>query len=627
MNSPASAPPGNASAAAFLTGLVFGFDVGTGSIGWAVRKGPKFRDVGVLICPEDTSDLSRRRGLRRQRRTLRSRKYRRQWFATDLMKLGVRKPAANSIHDPVRLRIKALQSEELQPEKLHAALAHLFKRRGYTDVPWKDREAGKDDQDKRKELGETKAKKSSLTDEMKTKGCDFPCPLLATRANELLAWQDAAKSGKPLAELWAERGLKGEPPKEMPRQRQEVWPRELLEKEFRAIVAAQAARFPKLAERVDRLLYGDTREVERPDGTHHVFFKTSEGRNPGVLGLRWPRFENRGPAVDSMRPMDEQGRPLHGVRKDQDAFLKAQWELAVMNFRVIDRRIGALVAPDARAMARLRETWESRRRSPKGKAREAANGVAEPKTVEVKVALLEKWVKEFADHYKLVEGQQPLTPQTGAGRARYSSPTLELIRTQLASGLRVDPPPPVLQRPGEITESALNRYLADIKHPLVRHWLVLFRRLVAQLVERFGPPDMIVLEAVRSLALSKPKQRELVQRNQANRDERASIREELAGSRQSTSRNAILRYRLWKEAGSTCPFCWQKISQEELFSGATDIEHLVPRAIADCNEFYNLTVGHIRCNRDIKGDRTPHAAFGQTGMWAQIKDNAGQSEA
>jgi len=40
------------SSADFLNDLVFGFDVGTGSIGFAVRKGSKFEDVGVLICPE-----------------------------------------------------------------------------------------------------------------------------------------------------------------------------------------------------------------------------------------------------------------------------------------------------------------------------------------------------------------------------------------------------------------------------------------------------------------------------------------------------------------------------------------------------------------------------------------------
>lgn len=36
----------------FFNGLVFGFDVGTGSIGYAVRQGSEFKDVGVLICSQ-----------------------------------------------------------------------------------------------------------------------------------------------------------------------------------------------------------------------------------------------------------------------------------------------------------------------------------------------------------------------------------------------------------------------------------------------------------------------------------------------------------------------------------------------------------------------------------------------
>ena len=567
----------------FMNGLVFGFDVGTASIGWAVRRGTSFLDVGVLICPDETSDMSGRRGLRRQRRTLRSRKYRRQWFARELETLGLPKPTVPN-HDPVNLRLKALQGDALKPEELHAALVHLFRRRGYTEVPWKQLEEGEGDKDTKKEVGEIKERMSHLTEEMQQHGCEFPCQLLAKRQAD---------------------GL---------RQRKEVWPRDLLEKEFRATAAAQEKLYPKLLEKAAWLLYGGTQEVK----DHHVFFNNTAGRDPGVLGLRWPRFENRGPAVDSLRPVDEQGRPLHVVRKDKQAFTAAQWELAVMNFRVIERATGAMVAPNSKAMARLREMWESSRRKKKNPTQSAA----EPRSVEIKVALLEKWAREFDAQYKLVEGQQPLTPQTGAGRARYSSPTLEMIRTQLANGLRVDPPQPVLQRAGESTESALNRYLAEIKHPVVRHRLVLFRRQLAKLVSRFGQPDLIVLEAVRSLALSPAKKRELVQRNKENRDERAHIRGELADNQQSTSRNSILRYRLWKEARCVCPFCCNTITKEDLYSGAADIEHLVPRALVDCNEFYNLTVGHIRCNREFKGDATPFTAFGQTEKWPQLRDNA-----
>src|SRR5437660_806455 len=122
------------STADFLSGLVFGFDVGTGSIGYAVRKGSEFKDVGVLICESEGSDLSKRRDLRRQRRTLRSKKYRRQWFDKELIKLGLSRPG-NPPNDPISLRLRALNGEKLKPEELHAALAHLFKRRGYSKVP------------------------------------------------------------------------------------------------------------------------------------------------------------------------------------------------------------------------------------------------------------------------------------------------------------------------------------------------------------------------------------------------------------------------------------------------------------------------------------------------------------
>ena len=105
----------------FFNGLVFGFDVGTGSIGYSVRRGAEFLDVGVLICDSEGSDLESRRNLRRQRRTIRSRKSRREWFAKELTKLGLTKPVTPP-NDPIKLRLRALNGEMLKPEELHAAL-------------------------------------------------------------------------------------------------------------------------------------------------------------------------------------------------------------------------------------------------------------------------------------------------------------------------------------------------------------------------------------------------------------------------------------------------------------------------------------------------------------------------
>ena len=573
------AKPSSFSKDSFLTGLVFGFDVGTGSIGYAVRKGSEFKNVGVLICDSEGSDLSKRRDLRRQRRTLRSKKYRRQWFAKELIKLGLPKPQL-PLDDPISVRLRALNGEELKSEELHAALTHLFKRRGYSKVPWANVEkAAKESAKPKKDDEEGKIKEA--VKEIKAKlGDKHPCQFLA---------EEKARVGNSPTANWA---------------RKIYWPREVLQTEFEAIVKAQKKNFPQLAEKTDWLLYGDSQPKKKGNETFHVFFKTTEAQNPGVLGLRWPRFDNRGPALDALQPVDGQGRPLHVVRKNKEAFTKAQWELALMNFRVLDEKNRQKLDPRIHFpifIENLRNEWNK-----KGKVTEAR---------------LKKLAEPFKEKFLLIEDQKPLTPETGAGRARYSSPTLELIRKEIGEGRRVDPPQPILRRKGENAEQALNRYLADIKHPLVRHRLVLFRRLLMQLTSRYGQPDMIVLEAIRSLALGQKAKNELNKRNEQFRKERENAREQLLSNNESFSRKGIQRYRLWQEAKGRCPFCLQTIERTDLGHGA-DIEHLVPRSVVDCNEFYNLTVAHIKCNRELKGDRTPLAAFGGTSQWEGIKANA-----
>ncbi len=143
---------------------------------------------------------------------------------------------------------------------------------------------------------------------MEEKECPFPCQLLEARRKE---------SGESPTKEWA---------------RKIYWPRELLEKEFHALVGAQKNDFPDLAKKTDWLLYGDSQPKSRGKENYHVFFNSTEARNPGVLGLRWPRFDNRGPALDSLQPVDGQGRPLHVVRKNKESFVKTQWELSFDEF-------------------------------------------------------------------------------------------------------------------------------------------------------------------------------------------------------------------------------------------------------------------------------------------------------
>ena len=307
----------------FLNGLVFGFDLGTGSIGYAVRRGSTFLDVGVIICPEETADLAGRRGLRRQRRTLRSRKYRRQWFAQELAtvlglelnesedgksKLMLAKSAwekdaegawmaakrfgvgaANTLINPVHLRLRGLKGEALAPEELHIALCHLFRRRGYCEVPWKRTEEVSENNKKevKDEDGIVRKEISDLRSEMDREGMTHPCEFLSR-----------------ISERHQTDGNL--------RQRNRIWPRELVEQEFRSILESQKQNYPKLAEKVEWLLFGDTQLVK----DQHVYFKSTEGRNPGILGLRWPKFDNRGPALDALHPNGPVGTRYYELPSD-----------------------------------------------------------------------------------------------------------------------------------------------------------------------------------------------------------------------------------------------------------------------------------------------------------------------
>ena len=89
----------------------------------------------MLTCEADDITLCKRRQLRRQRRTLRSRKYRRQWFVKELAKFGLPKPV-RPFQDPISLRLRATNGEAFTPKSFTPPLPHLLKRRGYSKVPW-----------------------------------------------------------------------------------------------------------------------------------------------------------------------------------------------------------------------------------------------------------------------------------------------------------------------------------------------------------------------------------------------------------------------------------------------------------------------------------------------------------
>ena len=621
------ANPSSSSKDLFLNGLVFGFDVGTGSIGYAVREKDKFLDVGVLICPEDTNKLDKRRGSRSQRRRLRNRSRVRDWLADQLEgKLGLPSPWTKTadgqitfksgldyarISNPVLLRCEALQGRIEKPEELHAAITHLWKRRGKTEVPWKQGEAKQETPEQKEEKKIIAKKLNALAKEMAAgddaknpdgspKAFEHPCQLLLHRQKL---------------------GIK---------QRDEVWPRDEFQKpfdfnlktEFLAIIKIAAGLknenggqlFPKVSEaNADWILYGDTQTVINKGQERHVYFKTTECENPGVLGLRWPRFDNRNPGLDLLKPLDELDRPLHVVRRNKPVFQETQFEQALFNFRVIDKVSGKRILPDMASLNRLRQIYDLAKRKSKSD------------DLKISESVIKNWAKEFADKYELIKDQSELVSRAGDGRAKFSSATLrdfKQVLEKLSTGQTIDAIQPLLRMPNESKEQAMARFLGDIRHGLVRHRLNLFLQMLHRLIKEHGKPDFIVVEAVRSLAFSEKKKDEHKKEQKKNRVDRDQVYQKLKDEENSTSKDAMLRYRLARDAGFECPFCRQSFDQADLFNGGVDISHLYPKSLTPCKEYYNLTIAHTKCNRTDMEAKIPREAFGADPLWPAIEANA-----
>lgn len=612
----------------FIGGRVFGLDLGTGSIGYAVRRGSEFLDVGVLICDSDIGDLASRNGMRRMRRTLRSRTYRRKWTAEQLRRIGLPQPSVEFFNkridetheayqqrtNPVILRCRALLGEALSPEQLHAAIAHLWKRRGYEPVvPWSKDGKPMESEDEWKGTISPGQNNKAFSDS----GFEHPAQFLM---RQMERWNEA--------DAW---------PRGNYDQRRRVWQRGLLEKEFHAIVAKHSVLQKNITitdedgttqtvSFTQWLLYGDG-ELRTQHGKEYRWYdKSTEGRNPGVLGLKWPRFNNRKPALDILRPYDEKGRPQHVVSKDAPIARKAMWELATANFRVTDLKTGKRVRPSQESLDKLKSMWldslkkSARKAYEEGRADFDVEVSAEDKKNKKgevsKESLLTKWASHYQDQYALLAHQPDLVSAAGEGRTRYSTPTIQAMLEKDVEALQKTPQP-LLVRPGQSREDAMNVFLAEVRSPVVRHRLTLLLRLLERLVKQHGTPKLIIVEAARSFGMGRKAKEKHMKVVADNKKEGEQARGTAKKEGFSSSKRALTRYRLWKEAGGRCPFCGNAITIEQFKTGGADIAHIVPQSIRECHDFYNLTVAHGDCNRREMENKIPRDAFGH--RWQELE--------
>ncbi len=149
--------------------------------------------------------------------------------------------------------------------------------------------------------------------------------------------------------------------------------------------------------------------------------------------------------------------------------------------------------------------------------------------------------------------------------------------------------------------------IGRVPNPTVHIALNQMRAIVNALIDTYGPPADIRIELARELKQNRKQKDDATRRNRENEAANERRREELKKINLVDTHGNRLLLRLYEELPAderVCVYSGAPISREMLFSGAVDIDHILPRSKTLDDGFANK----VLCTRDmnrLKGNRPP----------------------
>lgn len=173
-----------------------------------------------------------------------------------------------------------------------------------------------------------------------------------------------------------------------------------------------------------------------------------------------------------------------------------------------------------------------------------------------------------------------------------------------------------------------------LTNPTVHIGLNQLRRVVNALIRRFGPPQEIAIELARELKLDEERKREINVENRKNREAAEQRSRKLQEIGQADKGGNRAQLKLWEELNRDnvldrrCVYSGRQISLDMLFSGAVEIDHILPFSATLDDSNGNRVLCLREVNR-IKRKRTPFEAradlrahFGPDADWEAIAARA-----
>lgn len=645
---------------------IFGFDIGTTSIGFAVVDHDSqdgtgtIRDLGVRIFPEardkdDTPFNQHRRQQRMMRRQLRRRRDRRRRLNTLLSEAGML-PDFGSIEwhklmnsDPYDLRRRGLR-EDLTLCQFGRSLYHLAQRRHF-----RGRELEEEDNDK------------------KTKGRDTSQSASAesSRATSALLERDGKTLGEWLAELDAtqrKRGIHANR-KDIVNEFDQLWREQ--EKHHREILTEDLKQKIKQEIFFQRPVFWRKNTLEQcrykpedplcPKGSwlayqFHMIDKVNNLTIRDGGHFRCLDSEERNTILTSLQA--QVSMTWGGARKALKSLYRLRGQEGIERQMKFNLELGGdKRLPGNPLEARLAKIFGTKwtKHTQKAAIRESIHQNLWPtdyseigdqrviilpenqrKLNRKRVSL--RFIQEFGITNNEADALSRITLPTGW--EKYSVAAIREFMPHLEAGVRLgdltnspaweewrdqvfpsrnEPTGELLDRLPSPANRDENSLIRAIRNPTVVRTRNELRKVVNNLIEIHGKPDLIRVEIARDVGMSKRDREQYKAHIRLREKARADAKKDLnENGLIDPDRSTVDKWLLWKECGHCCPYTGDPISFENLFRNSQfEVEHIWPRCRSLDDSFGNKTL----CRKDVnieKGDRTPFEYLGHTDGWQRI---------
>ncbi len=630
---------------------VWGFDMGKGSLGEAVRIGDEFKHVQSLIIDKDFAEIKTAAGLRRQMRTRKAHHAREKWLEKCLADCGIeilkrRKvdivdgkwalvskgdsrlerefPAygENVCYNSIALRCKLLLGEKLESWQVFKALNSAIQNRGYDEkLPWKEGDTTKkkdDDSDYAEKLKMYEREKDemllNLPDLNERSDFDYPCFF---KAFKIGIWSPENPRKVELRITNQAQKAKGY-----------VIPRKCVEEEFVRLVEMASLQYPKLKGKAMFILYGisETPYASLYEPLRKKFnLKRGAETDWTALGQKIPRFDNR--IIDKCKLIPRLNvckiKPLNEAKADED-FLHYDITLAL---KLLNLRFFRNSSIESLCFEDFKKLFEIGRKN----------------KYKISKTNLKKFFKSINAEVLSEDQSQIEAPRT-SGRASFSRPAMKILRELIFSGktpaefyeeklaeisntdhskgliagdldfikLMGDCPWGGIFIPDvetynyarQIDASAderINKLIGEQNDPIVRHRLSFFYERLKSLSQEFGTPDKIVLEFVREDFMGEKAKKEMNKAIKERFAEKLDLAKKLDESGYKGNK-MLLKLELLQKQGGQCIYTGLPLQTSDLPN--LEIEHIVPRSRGGPDAQYNYALTTESINKQ-KADRTP----------------------